>query len=147
MARPGDRPTCSPLDSSSTRTWGCPPLHIDNIASLLKPWSKNIFPTRDLVGLRCPLNLPSLPAEADCGPYRVFPVPPSDSEVHHFSDGSKTGKKVYRRRLCPPSPTRPTTRSHLRIHSPDSTTAPPTLPAQLDHQLPPTLSPMAHVCI
>ena len=30
----------------STRTWGQPPLHIDNLASLPKPLSERMFPVR-----------------------------------------------------------------------------------------------------
>ena len=104
-----------------------PPFHIDNIASLLKPWSGNTFPTCGSVGLHRPLCLPSLPTKTKYNPDRAFPLPRSDSEVLLFSDGSKTGKKVGAAftHLHPPDPT---TRSHLRILPPDSPTTPQPYP-------------------
>ena len=56
-------------NSSSTRTWGRPPLHIDALASLLMPWSA--FPMRDHVGLPRSLSLPSLPTKANFNPDQV----------------------------------------------------------------------------
>ena len=35
-------------NSEPTRAWGRPPLHIDNLASLLRPWSEHAFPVRGL---------------------------------------------------------------------------------------------------
>ena len=97
---------------NSTRTWGRPPLHMDNITSLLRPWSSHAFPTRDLVGLPRPLSLPSLPTKAGFNSDRVFPLPLSDNEILLFSDGSKAGRKVGAAfvHLHPPDST---TRSHL----------------------------------
>ena len=115
----------------STQTRGCPPFHIDSIASLLKPWSKYTLPICNLVGLPRPPSPPSSLTKADCNPKRVFPLPPSGNEVLLFSDGSKTGSKVV-------SPT--SARPHRR--APPQTTV-----CQLHYQSPHPLPPMAHVCI
>ena len=100
---------------------GSPPLHIDNIASLLRPWSEHSFPTRALVGLPRPLSLPSLPTKADFNPDLVFPLPPSDNEVLLFSDGSKKGGKVGAA-FIHSHPAGPTTRPHLRLPDASRTT-------------------------
>ena len=92
-------------NTEPTRSWGRPPLHIDNLASLLKPWSNHTFPVRGLVGLPRPLSLSSLPIKADYNPDQVFPLPPSDNEVFLFSDGSKTGRGVGAAFIYPLPPT------------------------------------------
>ena len=89
-------PVTRKWNSSSTRTWGCPPLHIDALASLLMPWSAHTFPIRDHVGLPRLLSLPSLSTKASFNPDPVFPVPPSGSDHDFllFSDGSKSRGRV-----------------------------------------------------
>ena len=108
-----------------------PPLHIDNLASLLKPWSNHTFSVRDLVGLPRPLSLSSLPIKANYSPDQVSPLPPSDNEVFLFSDGSKARKRVGAAfiHFHPPATcSDPTSRSHLQTNPPDSTTTPPPYP-------------------
>ena len=120
-------------NTDPTRSWGHPPLHIDNLASLLKPWSNHTFPVRELVGIPRPLSLSSLPTKADYSPDRVFHLPPSNNEVFLFSDGSKTGRRVGAAfiHFYPPAG-RPTTRSHLQsTHSIPPRHPLPTLPALL----------------
>ena len=110
-------------NSTPGRAWGRPPLHIDNITSLLRPWSSHTFPTRNLIGLPRPLSLPSLPTKAGFNPERVFPLPPSDNEILLFSDRSKTGGKVgaaFIHLHLPDS----TTRSHLLLPDSESTYLP-----------------------
>ena len=116
-------------NTEPTRSWGRPPLHIDNLASLLKPWSNHTFPVRDLVGLPRPVSLSSLPIKAGYNPDQVFPLPSSDNEVFLFSDGSKTGRRVGAAfiHFLPPAGD-PSTRSHLQTHPSDSTTTPPPYP-------------------
>ena len=82
-------------DSPPSCSWGRPPLHIDNLASLLKPWANHIFPVRNYVGFPCPLSLPSLPTRANFNPDLVFPGPNlPGNEILLFSDGSKAGDNV-----------------------------------------------------
>ena len=110
-------------NSEPTRSWGCPPLHIDSLASLLRPWSEQTCPVRGLVGLPRPHSLSSLPIKADYNPDWVFPLLSSGNEVIFFSDGSKTGRKVGAA-FIHFHPADPTTRSHLQVHPSDSTTTP-----------------------
>ena len=70
---------------------GPPPLHIDNIASLLRPWPERTFPVRDLVGLPRLLSLHSLPTKVDFNPDQASPQ--SDNEALLFSDGSNPEEK------------------------------------------------------
>ena len=99
--------------------WGRSPLHFDNIASLLRPWSEQTFPTCDLVCLPRPLSLRSLPTKADFNPDSGSPLPPSDNEVLLFSNGSKTGRTIGTTfiHFHPPDPT-----TKPRLHPPDATT-------------------------
>ena len=81
-------------NSSSTRTWGRPPLHSNALASLLMPWSAHTFAMRDRVGLRRPLSRQSLPTKANFNPDQAVPAPPSGRDFLLFSDGSKSRGRV-----------------------------------------------------
>ena len=76
----------------STRTWGCPPLHINTLTSLLVPWSGYTFPVRDYIGLPRPLS-PSMLATA-----KRWPGPVASDLMRSMAAVEST-KMVYRRPL------------------------------------------------